>query len=133
MAIVNVSTSDSKVNSYLLSIRMAHYGSEMRSALANAISRCYTLAVAKVGGSPRNGVTMAVMNEHLNRIRSALYGEEVRDAIRTAIQLCYSARGIPVSSQETSFLTAMINAQFGEDLKNAILHSIARCCQDVKS
>ena len=132
MAYVNVTTSDSILNGYLAALKSAEFGSEARPLLANAVERCYYLAVLKAG-SAKNGVTRSVIDVHINRIKNAVYGEEVRDALKTGLTLCYSARGISLSSTENGYLTAMINAQLAEDLMNGFLRSIARCCQDVRA
>ena len=132
MAVYNGTSSDSLLNNHLSIIRTADYGSQARASIANAVDRCYTLAVIKAGYA-RNGVTRAVINEHINRIRNAVFGEEVRDALKTGLTLCYSARGISLSSAEQTYLTNLINAQIGEDLKNYILRSFVQCCQDVKA
>lgn len=132
MSIYSGASSDSILNMYIDGIRSAEFGKDARTSMANAIDRLYSIVLAKLG-SPRNGVTRDVINEHINRIRNAVFGEEVRDAFRTAIQLCYSARGISVSGAEQSILNNLINSQLSEDLKNAILQSIVRCCQDVKA
>lgn len=132
MAIVNVSTTDSYVNSYLAVIRGAEYGREVRSSIASAVDRCYRLALLKAGKA-YNTTTAAVINEHLNRIRNAVFGEEVRDAIRTGIEKCYTARNKAISTAENNYLTSLIEAQTAEDLLNAILRSIALCCTEVKS
>lgn len=130
MAISTATSSDSLLNAHLGIIRSADTGRDARSAMANALDRCYVRAVQKAGWA-RNGVTRAVIDVHINRIRNAVFGEEVRDALKTGLTLCYSARGISMSSTETTNLTNLINAQTGEDLKNGILNSIVRCCQDV--
>lgn len=132
MAYINVTTSDSILNGYLASLKSSRFGDQARSPLANSLDRCYTLAILKAG-SPRGGVTRAVINEHINRIRNAVYGEEVRDALKTGLTLCYSARGISLSGTENTYLTNMINAQLGEDLMNSFLRVIARCCQDIRA
>lgn len=132
MAIVDVSTSDSYVNSYLAAIRRVEYGREARAPIASALDRCYRLALMKAGKT-YNTTTAAIINEHLNRIRTAIFGEEVRDAIRTGIEKCYAARNKSISTAENNYLTSLIEAQTAEDLLNAILRSIALCCTEVKS
>ena len=132
MAIDSVTTPDSLVNSYIGIIRSAEFGRDARSAMANSVDRCYTIAVIRAGG-PKNGVTRDKIDEHIERIRTAVYGEEVRDALRTGIVLCYSARGIDQTNTIINYLANLIDAQRSEDLKNAILRSIAQCCQDVRT
>lgn len=130
MAISNVTSSDSLLNAHLGIIRTSDTGSEARKAIADSVDRCYARAIQRAGWA-HNNVTRAVIDVHINRIRNAIFGEEVRDALRTGLSLCYSARGISMSSAENTNLDNLINAQTGEDLKNGILESIARCCRDV--
>ena len=130
MAISNVTSSDSILNAYLGIIRSAYTGRDARSAMADAVNRCYVCAVQKAGGA-KNGVTRSVINVHIDRIRNAVFGEEVRDALKTGLTLCYSARDKSVPSAETTYFNNLITAQTGEDLKNGILNSIAKCCRDV--
>lgn len=132
MSIVSVTVSDSRLNNYIKTIRYAEYGKDMRSPLSNSVERLYAIVLTKPG-TPKNGVTKDIINVHVNRIRTAVFGEEVRDALITGIELCYSARGISQSSSIVAYLNSLRNAQKAEDLKNAIIQSIARCCQDVKA
>lgn len=128
MPIYNGTTNDRTLNSYLSSIRGAEYGKNARSAMANAVQRCYELAKIKVGQTlvPQSSIT-----EHTNRIKNAVYGEEVRDALKMGLALCYQARDISVTGTENTYFTNLIDAQTGEDLKNSILRCIVKCCQDV--
>lgn len=128
MAIYTGQTNDSTVNGCLSSIRSADYGSDARSAMANAIQRCYELAKSKAGTV---AVPQADVTTQTNRVRNEVYGDDVRDAFRNGILLCYQARIISVTSAETGYLNNMIYAQTGEDLKNNILRSIVKCYQDV--
>ena len=130
MAIYNGTTNDTVLNSYLAAIRSAEYGKDARSGMAASVERCYQLAVIKAGGA-RNGITSAHIAEHSALIRSAVFGEEVRDALKMGLQLVYSARGVSPSSTANSIFDQLIYAQTGEDLKNNILMSIVRCCQEV--
>lgn len=132
MAITIPVANDNAINGFINVIAAAERGRNARSALAGAVERCYTLAVRKAGGIAQNGVTESMVNEHVDRISTAVFGEEVRDALRTGLLLCYSARGVsPVPQSETAYLKQLIDAQTGEDLKNAIMLTIATCCQDV--
>lgn len=128
MAIYTGDSSDSVLNSYLGVIRSAEYGKDARSAMANSVQRCYELAKIKSGSAT---VSQSLITEHTNRIKNAVFGEEVRDALKTGLTLCYDARGISVPSTETTYFNNLINAQIGEDLKNGILLSIVKCCNDV--
>lgn len=128
MAIYTGQTSDNTVNGCLSSIRAAEYGMDARAPMANAIQRCYELAKIKAGSAV---VPQASVTAQTNRVRNEVYGDDVRDAFRNGILLCYQARKISVTSAETGYLNNMIYAQTGEDLKNNILRSIVKCCQDV--
>lgn len=128
MAIYTGQTNDSTINGHLSSIRGAEYGINARAAMAAAIQRCYELAKIKAGATH---VAQSTITAQTNRVRNEVYGDNVRDAFRNGITLCYQARGISVTSAETGYLNNMIYAQTGEDLKNNILRSIVKCCQDV--
>lgn len=128
MSIYQGNTSDDFLNGCLGLIRTAEYGKDARAGMANSVQRCYELAKIKVGAT---NVSQAAITEHTNRIRNAYFGEEVRDALRTGLLLCFTARAVSPSSTMTSYLTKLIDAQTGEDLKNYILMSIVRCCQEV--
>ena len=128
MSIYNGRTSDDVLNGYLGIIRLAECGKDARSAMANSVQRCYELAKIKVGGAL---VPQSSISEHTNRILNAYFGEEVRDALKTGLQLCFIARAVSPSSSMNTILTNLIDAQTGEDLKNQILMSIVRCCQEV--
>lgn len=128
MSIYNGRTSDDVLNGYLGIIRLAECGKDARSAMANSVQRCYELAKIKVGGAL---VPQSSISEHTNRILNAYFGEEVRDALKTGLQLCFTARAVSPSSSMNTILTNLIDAQTGEDLKNQILMSIVRCCQEV--
>lgn len=130
MAIYTGNSNDTVLNSYLAAIRSAEYGKDARSGMAASVERCYELAVQRAGGA-KNGVTKAKIQVHTTRIRNAVFGEEVRDALKMGLQLVYSARGVSPSSIANTELTALIDAQTGEDLKNGILKTIVRCCQEV--
>ena len=133
MSISTVTTNDDIVNYNLSLIRTAKNGRDARQAIANSVDRCYYWAIRRAGTTGSNRVPQSKIDEHNNRIKTAIYGEEVRDALKTCIQLCYQARGKSVPNAENTNLTNLINVQIGEDLKNAILNSIARCCQDVRT
>lgn len=128
MAIYTGNSSDSVLNSYLDAIRSAEYGKEARSAMANSVQRCYELAKNRSGSE---AVPQSSITEHTNRIKKAVFGEEVRDALKMGLTLCYAARGISVTSTETTYFNNLINAQTGEALKNGILRSIVKCCNDI--
>lgn len=128
MSIYNGRTSDDVLNGYLGIIRLAECGKDARSAMANSVQRCYELAKIKVGGAL---VPQSSISEHTNRILNAYFGEEVRDALKMGLQLCFTARAVSPSSSMNTILTNLIDAQTGEDLKNQILMSIVRCCQEV--
>ena len=130
MAIYTGTTGDNVLDSYLSAIRSAEYGKDARSPMAASVIRCYDLAIIKAGG-PKNGVTLASIQVHTNRIQNAVFGEEVRDALKMGLQLVYSARGVSPSATANSIFNNLIYAQTGEDLKNGILQSIVRCCQEV--
>lgn len=130
MAIYSTPVNDGTLENYMTAIRTAEYGKDARSPMAQALMRCYNLAIVKAGG-PQNGVTTNAVNTHANRIRNAVFGEEVRDALKMGLQLVYSARGITPSSSANNVFTRLIEAQTGEELKNGILESIAVCCREV--
>ena len=130
MAVSTMKSGDSLLNAHLGIIRSADSGRDARAAMADSLDRCYVRAITKAGGA-KNGVTRSVINVHIDRIRTAVFGEEVRDALKTGLTLCYSARGISMTSDETTYLNNLINAQTGEALKNGIINSIAKCCKDV--
>ena len=124
-----VSTSDTVVNGYLYTIQAADFGRDCRSAIANSVLRCYELAKIRVG---QVLVPASSINAQVNIIRTSEYGEDVRTALRDGLNLCYQAANVSVSSAARSWFNSLLEAQMGTDLKNAILNSIARCCQDVK-
>ena len=130
MAISNITSPDSVLNVYLGIIRSANTGKDARSAISSAVDRCYVCAVQKAGGA-KNGITKSVINVHISRINNAVFGEEVRDALMTALTLCYSARDISIPNTENTYFNNLMKAQTGEELKNGILNSIAKCCRDV--
>lgn len=128
MSIYNGNANDEKVNQYLATIRQAEQGKGARSAMANAVQRCYELAKIRVGTVP---VSQSTITEHTDRIRNAYFGEEVRDALKTGLYLCYTTRGISHSTSADLAFSKLTDAQTGEDLKNGILMSICKCCLEV--
>ncbi len=130
MAIDTQMTGDGTLDACLSMIRAAEYGKDARVPVAQAVTRCYELAVIRAGG-PQNGVTSAAVNVHANRIRNAYFGEEVRDAIVAGLRLCYEARGASPSASASNIFSRLIEAQTGEDLKNGILRSVVFCGREV--
>ena len=130
MAIYTGMSSDPTLNGYLSLIRTAEYGSDARSAMANAVQRCYQLAVEAHGGNA-NGISQDTISAKNNRIMHAYYGDTVRDAFADGIRSCYIARGISFTVNAGYIRNELINAQLGEELKNAIMKSIVQCCHDV--
>ena len=57
------------IDNYLASIRSASYGTDVRNAIANALSECYNLAVANANNSYVAGVK-AELNTTVNNLRS---------------------------------------------------------------
>lgn len=128
MSIYTGKSNDDVLNTFLAVIRIAESGKDARAPIANSVQRCYELAKIRVGAT---NVSQAAITEHTNRIRNAYFGDEVRDALKTGLQLCFTARAVSPSSSMNTILTNLIDAQTGEDLKNQILMSIVRCCQEV--
>ena len=128
MAIYTGQTDDNTVNGSLFTIRNAEFGIDARSPMASAIRRCYELAKIKIGATL---IPQSSVDEQTNRVMNEIYGDNVRDAFRNGILLCYQARGRSVPDVELDLLNNVIYAQTGEDLKNNILKSIVKCCQDV--
>lgn len=129
MSIYNGQSSDGVLNGYLSMIRGAEYGRDARSPIAMAVQRCYEIANERI--SSQHNVPQSAITEHTNRIRNAVFGEEVRDALKMGLQVVYAAAGVSIPNIENNYFNEMIDARTGEDLKNGILHSIIRCCQDV--
>lgn len=128
MSVYTGTTNDDVLNAQLAVIRQAENGKDARAAMAVSVQRCYELAKIRTGMVL---VSQASITEHTNRIRNAYFGEEVRDALKMGLQLCYTARNVAPSSTANAIFTQLIDAQTGEALKNGILMSIVRCCQEV--
>lgn len=124
MAITPITTYDSKLNAYISQLQHAEYGIEARGPLANALSRCYQLAMNE---NPSGEVLT-----HIDRIRNAVFGEEVRDALKMGLSLCYTVKGLPVSSSENSVFQYMTECISGTDLQYYMAIAIQRCAAETR-
>ena len=124
MAITPIKTYDAQLNSYIFQLQHAEYGSESRTPLANALYRCYQLAI--------NGIPSGEVITHINRIKNAVYGEEVRDALKMGLTLCYTIKGLQVSSSENSIFKYMTECVYGKDLLYYMAIAIQRCAAETR-
>lgn len=124
MSITPIKTYDPKLNSYISQFQRAEYGVDARGPLANALYRCYQLAI--------NGTPSGEVLTHINRIKNAVFGEEVRDALKMGLSLCYTVKGLSVSSSENSIFQYMTECISGPDLLYYMIIAIQRCANETR-